>query len=60
MPNELKPCPFCGNSAYGHKKYLPHSKKIRYVVKCSRCNAVLEYRDKDSAIKAWNRRADNG
>lgn len=59
MPNELKPCPFCGNSAYSHKKYCPYSKKNRYVVKCSRCNAVLEYRDKESAIEAWNRRADN-
>lgn len=57
---ELKPCPFCGNPAYDHIIYHFHAKKQRHVVKCTKCNASMEYRDKESAIKAWNRRADNG
>ena len=56
---ELKPCPFCGNAAYDHIKYEIHSRKQRHIVKCTRCNAQMEYRDKQSAITAWNRRADD-
>jgi Lar family restriction alleviation protein len=57
---ELKPCPFCGNSAWANFVYKPHSNKTRCVVKCTKCNARLEYRDEKSAVSAWNRRADNG
>lgn len=56
---ELRPCPFCGNFAYKHMRYHPHIQKTRYVVKCTKCNASMEYRDIKSAINAWNRRADN-
>lgn len=56
---ELKPCPFCGNSAYQHMKYTIHDHKLRHVVKCTKCNAIMEYRDKKSAIEAWNRRAND-
>lgn len=56
--NELKSCPFCGGSAYDHIKYYIHSNTQRHVVKCTKCNAMMEYRNKDAAIKAWNRRSD--
>ncbi len=55
--NELKPCPFCGNTAYDHITYCTYRHKHRHVVRCTKCNASMEYRDKESAIKAWNRRA---
>lgn len=59
---ELKPCPFCGGKA-----------RLIYVsqmsaVKCQKCKVLgkvfpdyYEQGDgKENAIKAWNRRADNG
>ena len=55
--SKLLPCPFCGNSAYDHVNYDYHSRKTRHVVKCTHCNAYMEYRDKESAFNAWNRRA---
>ena len=57
---ELKPCPFCGNNAYDHIKYNPHSHIQRHIVKCTKCNATMEYRDKKSATEAWNRRVSDG
>lgn len=54
---ELKPCPFCGNTACDHIKYYRYIQKQRHVVKCTKCKASMEYRDRKSAIKAWNRRA---
>lgn len=51
---ELKPCPFCRNPAYDHMSFP--SNKQRHIVKCTKCNASMEYRDKKSAIKAWNTR----
>ena len=59
---ELKPCPFCGGEAVirvnmGNKYICPiHVHKQRHIVKCTKCNASMEYRDKKSAIKAWNTR----
>lgn len=56
---ELKPCPFCG------------SKEVRmrfdsvfesYYVACKKCGADVHqfYGLKDEAVKAWNRRTENG
>ena len=53
---ELLPCPFCGNPAYDHISYHIHAHKQRHTVKCTKCNASMEYRDKKSAVKAWNTR----
>lgn len=53
---ELLPCPFCGNPAYDHISYHIHAQKQRHIVKCTKCNASMEYRDKKSAINAWNTR----
>ena len=66
MPNELKPCPFCGGSAaIGRTK---KSLKLQYAAGCNntRCIAnrlrnpfVLHYLSKDEAAENWNRRAND-
>ena len=58
--NELKPCPFCGNRAFDNIKYSTRKRKPRHFVKCTKCNAYMEYCNKKTAINAWNRRADDG
>lgn len=69
MPKEtvttLLPCPFCS----GNAKFLQRSIGIKgtmghdwwHSIQCSRCNAAVgyddnRYRDKQDAIKAWNKR----
>jgi Lar family restriction alleviation protein len=53
MPNELKPCPFCGGEArryYGN--YDMHG------IVCKKCSAkVYGYANQAAATKAWSRRA---
>lgn len=58
--DELKPCPFCGGKPYLDLYILP---KYEYVIRCNVCS--LEFglyigRNKEEAIEAWNRRADDG
>ena len=52
---KLKLCPLCGGEAkiiY----YYPY----RYAVKCIACGSeTLHFSSQDTAINAWNRRADN-
>jgi Lar family restriction alleviation protein len=60
MPNELKPCPFCGGEAETIKSFL-YGKVTGYAVYCKKCDCELKmYTSKQNATKAWNRRADNG
>lgn len=75
MPNELKPCPFCGsadvriatgaNLSWVAVKYRGN---IR-VVCCAECGvnggvfntlSITEEKAEKAAIESWNRRADNG
>ena len=55
---ELKPCPFCGGSAFilksGSGDLLPW-------VTCIKCGAETGYYETvEKAIEAWNRRANDG
>ena len=55
MPNELKPCPFCG-SKHIETKYLC----FRPFIICYKCHAQIPcYNNYKQAKEAWNRRADN-
>ena len=59
---ELKPCPFCGNRDVGISGVLPQfGEEMHYKVICFNCNAQTRVCAKrDNAIKAWNRRAEDG
>lgn len=58
---ELKSCPFCGGEA---RPVLYHNKEctwVRHYVKCQCCDVhTPNYLEREIAIEAWNRRADNG
>lgn len=57
MDEKMKPCPFCGGRAY-----IVTLSKTHFVA-CSNLNCranVGEYIDEEKAIKAWNRRVDDG
>ena len=56
---ELKPCPKCGGEAEFIK--LWESKIYNGFIKCTKCGYEERlYSSKQNAVKAWNRRADNG
>ena len=56
---ELKPCPFCGGGA----KLISRSGLYYVVCYIKTCHIVPRtnwYKEKNEAIKAWNRRAEDG
>lgn len=57
MSEKLKPCPFCGGeSELVEEKHGKYSSL--YFVACKgMCIRQYHYKDKNRAIKAWNRRA---
>ncbi len=62
MPNELKPCPFCGGEAELYiTKHIPSG--FEYTPRCknkSCCGRqTKKYLVKETAVAMWNRRADN-
>ena len=57
--DELKPCPFCGSKAEIYQHGDDYDSP--WAVECVACFATLWPRkNKEDAIKEWNRRADNG
>lgn len=63
MPNELKPCPFCGSTA----EIRTQPKYDDFWVECAMRNghcpvmpATWRYKTEEEAINAWETRADNG
>ena len=57
MPNELKPCPFCGGDVMLSINYAEQWKV--YCTQCERICWIGELRNETSVIEAWNRRVDN-
>lgn len=56
MSEELKPCPFCGD-----KTVYVYWREEQYFVSCNNCDCEGGKQDtQEEAIKAWNRRADDG
>lgn len=60
MNENLKPCPFCGS-----KQVEVRQIKDGWSIGCATTNCLCQwwftrqFTDKEQAIKAWNRRADN-
>lgn len=63
MPNELKPCPFCGSTAQRLTSLpfyqMPQFQGRRAVV-CMVCGVIMLGNSEIKATELWNRRADNG
>lgn len=57
MPNELKPCPFCGSNHIYYQKPCCFGNYYGSSVTCLDCGANIDKQD-DLAIEAWNRRAE--
>ena len=61
--SELKPCPFCGSKDVEIRWHAPlfgEMAMLNYVI-CNDCGAMGSHKILESeAIKAWNRRTDNG
>lgn len=75
MTGELKPCPFCGEKELLEVETIDHGEEKRPLgfrwtakVSCLNCSACCgthgfqrnEEAGKRMAIRAWNRRADDG
>ena len=63
MPNELKPCPFCGGEAEMQvTKHIPSG--FDYTPRCKNTSccgrSTKKYTVRETAVAMWNRRADNG
>ena len=59
MSEELKPCPFCGNSdVYVDKGVLGNDELGNYFVCCEFCHTTGPAgKTEDDAVASWNRRA---
>ena len=62
MPNELKPCPFCGGKAEAWVEFIHHESYGQDEVTmhhcgCKKCNIYSNWPWwREGAIIAWNRR----
>lgn len=57
MTEKLRPCPFCGSDSL----YIPENPVFDYYVRCNNCGSRSDsfFTNAESAIKAWNMRANN-
>lgn len=61
MNEELEPCPFCGGKAKKQAVETTILGDTYWGVKCTECNCgTAGYLNYNDAIKAWNRRTNNG
>lgn len=62
---ELKPCPFCGGSAFTSLEHYPSGEKAWHIYhmnyeKCFIDDCITgDYETEEEAVKAWNRRDEN-
>ena len=57
MPNELKPCPFCGGEAEVTYDDTP----VRIIVMCTSCEVRTDwFYNRDTVINLWNMRVNDG
>lgn len=68
MPDNLKPCPFCGGEAHMQERGTEEGERMVFCCACASCGASvegLEWVERDGlpgfeteaqAIEAWNRR----
>lgn len=59
MPNELKPCPFCGGKAI---VYYPTHNTVAILCSTWKCGAMIsmcDARNIDKVAERWNRRAND-
>ena len=55
MPNELKPCPFCGGEAvYMDRNTEPD--RPQPTIECIDCSCTMSELSKDFLIESWERR----
>lgn len=69
MPNELKPCPFCGGAARLYHTEHTNLNNRKHYFNCEKCGTyflfytntkyISQEQTEQEAIEAWNRRIDN-
>ncbi len=57
MTDEIKPCPFCGDSDIQFDKHIGRYQETIWSMCCYQCGATFPNRyKKELLVEAWNRR----
>ena len=62
MPNELKPCPFCGGKSQRLSStpfYMLPQYRGRRAIICVNCGVIMLGNTEQAATDLWNRRAND-